>query len=82
MDGASAPPPKGVKGALLILPWSFKIKIKIKSCPLPGLSTHLPPLRRGRDSYCRGTRKLVLSLPPLTGEAAPKGLKGALLILL
>src|SRR5690606_21454041 len=42
---------------------------------------HLPPLRRGRDGHWRGDPKPVLSLPPFTGEAPPKGVKGALLIL-
>ena len=60
----------GVKGALLILLSSFKIKIK--SLPPSGSSTHLPPLRGGRDGYCRGILEVVLLLPPRSGGSCPE----------
>ena len=50
-----------------------------RACPLPGLSTHLPPLRRGRDSRCRGNLKLVLSLPQQRGGSSPEGGEGGAL---
>src|SRR5690606_22152963 len=77
-DGGSSP--QGVKGALLILLEASGSKSK--ACPLPGLPTHLPPLRRGRDGNCRGKLDLSCRCPRRAGEAAPKGLKGALLILI
>src|SRR5690606_28930844 len=74
-DGGSSP--QGVKGALLILLEASGSKSK--ACPLPGLPTHLPPLRRGRDGNCRGKLDLSCRCPRRAGEAAPAGAEGGAL---
>src|SRR5690606_27253332 len=70
MDGVSAPAPKGLKGALLILP--CRPKIKIKSRPLPACR---PPsaATRGKGqqlSRATGTRAFA---SPVHGGSSPKG---------
>src|SRR5687768_16777770 len=69
-------PPKGVKGLLLILLEASRSKSK--ACPLPGLRPTFPRFA-GEGTAIVCAVKLVLSLPPFTGEAPPKGVKGAAL---
>jgi hypothetical protein len=67
----------GLKGALLILLRSSKIKIK--SLPPSGLSATFPRFAGEGTAVVAARLKLVLSLPPLTGEAAPNGAEGGAL---
>src|SRR5690349_11055959 len=66
----------GLKGGALDL--ALKLQDQDQE-PAPFRLRHLPPLRKGRKNDCRGNLKLVLSLPPLTGEAAPDGAEGGAL---
>src|SRR5690606_14794399 len=59
---AGEAPPKGVKGALLILPWSFKIKIRIKI-------KSLPPSAFGTFPRFAGEGKAVVAASHETGAS-------------
>src|SRR5690606_23447704 len=78
---AGEAPPNGGDGGALDL--ALCNGSRSKAFPLPGLSTHLPPLRGGRDGSCRADLETrAVASPAQRGKRPQMGVKGALWILL